>query len=295
MQIVTPILLLSVGFVGVLGLQTSLQTAMKSRQIEILIPIEMAVANAIKANAPYAFNMLQSTIDQMYDEDTSLQVIGELGNCYEDFADRFYRSLDVAEFDIYNVDGRCARPDQGAAVREMMSDILWVMNYLAAGCRNYLSVDLMRDLNRLTLQSNLAGVQTWGVPSESVEEVELLIMGLVALMPGSLKGLFDTTLGPTLNQIGMSSDDQDLFTAGLAEILESSAAIFQDRYANPYNDDEVERAAEDMETQFNNAVDGMNQVGNALIDYAAGLQAMICGVVAVASDELRIALERLAE
>ena len=293
MQIVTPILVLSAGLLGVLGLQTGLQTSMESRQIEILVPIEMAVANVIKANAPYVFGMLQSTIDQLYDEQTAIQVIGELGSCYEDFADRFYRGIDEAEFDIYNFDSRCGQADQGAAVRALLGDLLWVMDYFAAGCQDYLSVDLFRDLNRMQLQSGLQSLQTWGVPSSTAEEMELLLLGLVALMPSNLQGVFNATLGPTLQQMGMNSGDQALFVAGITEVLQSAVNVFDDSYANPYDNDEVEQAAADIETQWDNAVDGMDQVVNALIDYAAGLQSTICGAIAVAGDELRIDLERL--
>jgi len=293
MQIVTPILILSAGLLGALSLQTGLQTSMESRQIEILVPIEMAVANVIKANAPYVFNMLQSTIDQLYDEQTALQVIGDLGTCYEDFADRFYRGIDIAEFDVYNFDGRCGQEDQGAAVRRLLGDLLWVMDYFAAGCQDYLSVDLMRDLNRFQLQSGLQGLQTWGVPSATVGEMELVLLGLVALMPQDMQGVFNATLTPTLQQMGMDPGDQALFIAGLAEVLQSTVAAFEDSYANPYDSDEVEQAAADLETQWDNTVDGMDQMVNALIDYAAGLQATICGAIAVAGDELRIDLERL--
>ena len=169
-------------------------------------------------------------------------------------------------------------------MRTLLGDLLLVMDYFVAGCQDFLSVSLFRDLNRSKLQSELQSLQTWRVSSSTAEEMELLDF---------LQGFFNATLGPTLQQMGMNSGDQALFVAGITEVLQSAVNVFDDSYANPYDNDEVEQAAADIETQWDNAVDGMDQVVNALIDYAAGLQSTICGAIAVAGDELRIDLERL--
>lgn len=295
MQFVTHIICLALALQGVPALTAGSQSAMKSQQIEILIPIEMAVANVIKANAPYSFSILQSTISQMYDTDTSLQVIADLGRCFEDFADRFYRGIDVGELDVYNFDVRCTTENPGDGLATLLNDLRWVMNYLALGCRDYLSVNLYRDLIVLWSQSNLDTYQTWGVPSDTAANIELLVIGMVSMMPDNLYNLFNSTIGSALDSAGMSASDIDLFVTGMEDITNSAVTAWEDSLMNPYDDAEVLADADDIVVQFDNAVAGADEILQALTNYLAGLQQTVCDLTGTAWDELELETERLAE